>query len=135
MSNITQVVSNELNMTTLNRGILASGLNEVLDGVGPYTVFAPSDMAFAKLQAGAIEDLLKTENKTKLTDLLRNHIVAGKLNFKDLKDGDKLKTLDGKELLVKENLGKTSINNSVIQKRDVETSNGTIHSLENVLQN
>ena len=135
MSNITQVVSNELNMTTLNRGILASGLSEVLDGVGPYTVFAPSDMAFAKLQAGAIEDLLKTENKTKLTDLLRNHIVAGKLNFKDLKDGDKLKTLDGKELLVKENLGKTSINNSVIQKRDVETSNGTIHTLENVLQN
>jgi uncharacterized surface protein with fasciclin (FAS1) repeats len=135
MSNITEVVGKEVNMTTLNRGIIASGLNEFLKKGGPYTVFAPSDMAFGKMQAGALEDLLKPENKAKLTNLLKNHIVEGKLKFSELKNGDKLKTLDGKELSVTQSMGKTSINNSIIQNRDVESSNGTIHSLDKVLLN
>src|SRR6476661_7966161 len=100
MSNITEVVGKELNMTTMNRGILASGLNELLNSAGPFTLFVPSDQAFAKLQRGAMEELLLPENKNKLTDLLKHHIVAGKLDFKDLKDGDVLKSLDGKELHV-----------------------------------
>ncbi|HEY0579319.1 MAG TPA: fasciclin domain-containing protein [Candidatus Nitrosocosmicus sp.] len=135
MSNITQVVKNEKNMTTLNRGVMASGLDQILSGAGPFTVFAPSDLAFGKLETGKVEDLLKPENKIKLTDLLNHHVVSGKVNFKDLKDGEKLKALNGKELSVKVIDGKVSVDGAIIQNRDVETSNGVIHSLDTVLKN
>jgi Secreted and surface protein containing fasciclin-like repeats len=135
MSNITQVVKNEKNMTTLNRGVVASGLDQILSGTGPFTIFAPSDLAFGKLESGIMEDLLKQENKLKLAALLNHHIIPGKVNFKDLKDGEKLKTLNGKELSVKVKDGKVSVNGSMIQNRDVETSNGVIHSLDTVLKN
>src|SRR5690242_2651146 len=120
MSNITETVSKQLNMTTLYSGILGSEISGFLNNGNLYTFFVPSDAAFRKLPDGTINDLLKPENKSRLVQLLRNHIVAGKLNFKDLQNGDKLKTLDGDELLVTENWGKTSINNSVIQDGDIE---------------
>ena len=135
MSNITQVVRNEKNMTTLSRGIVASGLDQVLSGTGPYTVFAPSDLAFGKLESGMIEDLLKPENKIKLTAFLNHHIISGKIDFKDLKDGEKLKSLNGKDLLVKVTDGKVNIDGATIQLRDVKTSNGVIHSLDTALKN
>jgi uncharacterized surface protein with fasciclin (FAS1) repeats len=75
MSNITKVVSDNQNMTTLNKGVLASGLDKTLSGNGPYTVFAPSDLAFRKLDTGKFETLLKPENKAKLEDILKYHIV------------------------------------------------------------
>lgn len=120
-------------MTTMNRGFLASGMKEVLDNAGPYTVFVPSDMAFRNLRAGTMEELLKPENKTNLAGLLKDHIVAGRLGFKDLINGDRLKTLSGKELLVTQNWGKTSIDGALIQNRDLETSDGIIHSIDKVL--
>jgi uncharacterized surface protein with fasciclin (FAS1) repeats len=135
MSNITQVVKQEKYMTTLNRGVRASGLGQVLSGTGPFTLFAPSDLAFGKLEGGAIENLLKAENKLKLTDLLNHHVVAGKIAFKDLKDGEKLKAMNGKELSVHIKDGTVSVNGAVIQQRDVKTSNGVIHSLDAVLEN
>jgi uncharacterized surface protein with fasciclin (FAS1) repeats len=135
MSNITQVVNAEKNMTTLKRGIVASGLDQVLSGAGPFTVFAPSDMAFGKLEAGAIENLLKPENKIKLTALLNHHVVSGKISFKDLKDGDKLKSLGGKQLSVKVKDAKVTIDGATVQNRDVASSNGVIHSLDTVLNN
>jgi len=135
MSNITQVVRIEKNMTTLNKGVIASGLDQILSGSGPFTVFAPSDLAFEKLDSGTVETLLKPENKTKLTDLLNQHVVAGKINFKDLKDGEKLKTLNGKELSVKVKDGKVTVDGANIQNRDMQTSNGVIHSLDTVLKN
>ncbi|HYF31701.1 MAG TPA: fasciclin domain-containing protein [Chitinophagaceae bacterium] len=122
-------------MTTLKKGIVASGLDQVLSGAGPFTVFAPSDMAFGKLESGVIESMLKPENKIKLTSLLNHHVVAGKINFKDLKDGDKLKSLAGKELLVKVKDAKVSIDGAIVQNRDVASSNGVIHSLDTVLSN
>src|SRR5678815_5927888 len=76
MSNITQVVKQDKLLTTLNRGVTASGLDQVLSGTGPFTLFAPSDLAFGKLEGGVIENLLKTENKLKLADLLNHHVVA-----------------------------------------------------------
>ncbi|HYE53369.1 MAG TPA: fasciclin domain-containing protein, partial [Chitinophagaceae bacterium] len=110
-------------------------LDQVLSGTGPFTLFAPSDLAFEKLESGALDSLLQPENKIKLTDLLNYHVVAGKINFKDLKDGDKLKTLNGKELAVKVDGVKTNINGAIIQNRDLKTSNGVIHSLDSVLKN
>jgi uncharacterized surface protein with fasciclin (FAS1) repeats len=135
MSNITQVVNIEKSTTTFKKGVVASGLDHVLSGKGPFTVFAPSDQAFGKLQAGDVEDLLRPENKTKLTAMLNHHVIAGKVSFKDLKDGDKLKSLNGKELLVKVADTKVSVEGAVIQKRDVQTSNGVIHLVDSVLKN
>ena len=135
MSNITQVVRTEKNMTTLKKSIIATDLDQVLSSAGPYTFFAPSDLAFQKLEVGILEDLLLRENKKKLTDLLNLHVVAGNIPFKDLKDGEKLKTLNGKELLVEVTEAKVTIAGAAIQNHDVKTSNGVIHSLDTVLKN
>ena len=120
-------------MTTLKKSVHASGLDQVLSGKGPYTVFAPTDMAFAKLDKSVLENLLKPENKTKLTDLLNHHVVEGKINFKDLKDGEKLKTVNGKQLVVHIKDGHTTIDGAIIQSHDVLATNGIIHSLETVM--
>ena len=133
MSNITQVVNDNKNMTTLKKGVLASGLDKVLSGAGPYTVFAPSDLAFRKLDTGKFEALLKPENKTKLEDILKYHIVEGKLNYKDLQDGEKLKTVNGQELLVKVKDGHVRIQGAEIENHDLQTSNGVIHILDTVM--
>ena len=133
MSNITQVVKQDKYLTTLNRGVMASGLDQVLSGTGPFTLFAPSDLAFGKLEGGVTANLLKAENKLKLIDLLNHHVVVGKIEFKDLKDGEKFKTMNGKELSVIIKDGKISVNGAIIQQSDVKTSNGVIHSLDTVL--
>jgi uncharacterized surface protein with fasciclin (FAS1) repeats len=135
MSNITQVVRTEKNMTTLKKGIIATNLDQVLSSTGPYTFFAPSDLAFEKLDHGIMEDLLMRENKAKLTDLLNLHVVAGKIPFKDFKDGEKLKTLHGKELSIQVKDNKVTIDGAAIQNKEMQTSNGVIHSLDTVLKN
>lgn len=133
MSNITQTVNDDKSMTSLKKGVVASGLDKILSGAGPYTVFAPSDVAFTKLDKGSFENLLKPENKAKLEDVLNHHIVSGKINLKDFKDGDKLKALNGKELMVHVQDGKVTIEGAKIQKSDVQTSNGVIHFLDTVM--
>jgi uncharacterized surface protein with fasciclin (FAS1) repeats len=133
MSNITQVVNTEKTMTILKKSVIASGLDNVLSGAGPYTVFAPSDIAFEKLEKGVMDSLLKPENKAKLVDLLNYHVVSGKVNFKDLKDGEKLKTLNGKELHVHVKDGHVRIEGAQIQGHDLASSNGVIHSLDTVM--
>ena len=122
-------------MTTLKKTIIATDLDQVLSSTGPYTFFAPSDLAFQKLQSGVIDDLLLKENKAKLTELLNLHVVAGKIPFKDLKDGEKLKTLNGKELSVGVKDNQVTIDGAAIQNYDVKSSNGVIHSLDTVLKN
>lgn len=133
MSNITQVVNVDKNMTTLKKGVIASGLNKKLSERGPFTIFAPTDKAFEKLDKKVLEDLLKPESKAKLTDLLNHHVVEGKIAFKDLKDGEKLKALDGMELHVHVKEGTVSVGGSTIEAHDVETSNGMIHSVGTVV--
>jgi uncharacterized surface protein with fasciclin (FAS1) repeats len=133
MSNITQVVNVNTNMTTLNKGVIASGLDKVLSGTGPYTVFAPSDLAFRKMDSGKLEMLLKPENKAKLEDILKFHIVAGKLSYNDLKDGEKLKTVNGQELLVQVKNGHVNVQGAEIENRDLQSSNGVIHVLDTVM--
>jgi uncharacterized surface protein with fasciclin (FAS1) repeats len=133
MSNITQVVNVDKNMTTLKKSVNASGLDQVLSSTGPFTVFAPSDRAFGKLDKSVLDNLLKPENKTKLVDVLNHHVVAGKIQFKDLKDGEKLKAVDGKELSVHVKDGAVSIDGAKIEQHDVQTSNGVIHSLDSVM--
>ena len=133
MSNITQVVNVDKHLTTLKKAVMASDLDQVLSSTGPYTVFAPSDTAFEKLDKGVMENLLKPENKTKLADFLNYHVVQGKINFKDFKDGEKLKTVNGKELRVQVKNGEVTINDFKIKSYDTKISNGVIHSLESVM--
>ena len=119
MSNITQVVNADKSMTILKKSVRASGLDSVLSGAGPYTVFAPSDLAFEKLEKGVLDNLLQPENKAKLTDMLNYHVVSGKIQFKDLKDGEKLKTLNGKELHVHVKDGQVKIEGAEIKGHDL----------------
>ena len=128
-------MESERNMATMNRAVVASGLDQVLSGTGPYTVFVPSDLAFGKLERGVMEQLLKPDSKAKLAGLLNHHIVDGQIRIKDLKDGDKLQSLDGNNLIVRVIGDRVSINGGVVQNRDVEASNGVLHSLDTVLQN
>ncbi len=133
MSNVLEVVAADKNLSTLLRGVKASGLEMELVKDGPYTLLAPSEMAFGKLPQGELESLLKSENKEKLTGLLNGHVLEGKTNFKDFTDGQKLRTLAGKELDVKVAAGKVTINGATVQGRDREATNGVVHSLDMVL--
>ncbi|HXB94037.1 MAG TPA: fasciclin domain-containing protein [Puia sp.] len=133
MSNITQVVNVDKNMTTLKKGVIAAGLDKKLSEAGPFTIFAPSDKAFDKVDKQTLENLLKPENKAKLIELLGHHVVEGKIHYKDLKDGQKLKDINGKELHVHVKDGKFSLNGANIQGQDTEASNGVIFSLDTVM--
>jgi uncharacterized surface protein with fasciclin (FAS1) repeats len=133
MSNITQVVNVDKRMTTLKRGVIAAGLDKKLSETGPFTVFAPSDHAFGMLDKAVLEDLLSPDNKSKLTDVLNMHVVTGKILFKDLKDGEILKTISGKELHVHVKDGAVSIDGAKIHGTDVQASNGVIYSLDTVM--
>lgn len=133
MSNIVDVVVADKNLSTMLRGVKAAGLETELAKPGPFTVFAPSEMAFGKLASGVLANLLKPENIKELTGMLNTHVLEGKKNFKDFTDGQKLKTISGKELEVKVMNGKVTIDGAVIQGRDHDASNGVVHSLGSVL--
>ncbi|MFZ1330181.1 MAG: fasciclin domain-containing protein [Chitinophagaceae bacterium] len=134
MSNITQVVNADKLLKTLKKSVHASDLDQLLSSSGPYTFFAPSDLAFEKLEKGRIEKLMEPQNRSQLAGLLNNHIVSGMISFKDLKDGDKLTTVNGKELLVQEKDGTVSIGDSTILPREAKISNGVIHLTDTVIQ-
>ena len=119
--------------TTLVAAVKAAGLAETLSGAGPFTVFAPTNEAFAKLPAGAVDNLLKPEMKKDLTDVLTYHVVPGALKAADLKDGMKLKTVEGKDLMVSVKDGKVMINGANVTIADVISSNGVTHVIDGVL--
>ena len=120
-------------MTTLKKSIIATNLDQVLSSSGPYTLFAPLDLAFAKMEEKAMDKMLQPENAATLTDLLNSHVVSGKISFRDFEDGQKMQTLNGKELLVKVSNGTVTINDAEIKNHDVKSSNGVIHCLDTVL--
>jgi uncharacterized surface protein with fasciclin (FAS1) repeats len=133
MSNITQVVNVDKNLKILKKGVHASDLDQLLSSTGPYTFFAPNDLAFDKLEKGTIEKLLEPQNLAKMTDLINNHIVSGKIAFDALKDGDKLTSINGKDLLVHVKDGITHIGDSIISAREAKISNGIIHASDTVM--
>ena len=119
--------------TTLVTAVKAAGLVETLKGSGPFTVFAPSDEAFAKLPKGTVEDLLKPENKAKLAAILTYHVIPGKVMAADIK-GKKMgvKTVQGGEVAI-DATGDVKINDAKVTAADVVTSNGVIHVIDTVL--
>ena len=120
-------------LTTLVSAIKAGDLVDVLKGEGPFTLFAPTNEAFAKLPAGTIESLLKPENKAKLVEVLTYHIVLGKVLSKDLKNGQKAKTFQGTEVTVSLNDGKAMINNATITVTDIMADNGVVQVIDTVM--
>ena len=118
---------------TLAAALQAGGLIETLKGEGRFTVFAPTDDAFAKLPAGTVEDLLKPENKQKLVSILTYHVVAGNATSSDVANMKSAKTVNGKELKLSVKDGKVMVNNANVIKADVMASNGVIHVIDTVL--
>ena len=118
---------------TLAAALAAAGLVDTLKGTGPFTVFAPTDEAFAKLPKGTLEDLLKPENKEKLTQILTYHVVPGKVTAKDVMRLKSAKTVNGKEVKIDAKDGKVMVGNATVAKADVEASNGVIHVVDTVI--
>ena len=117
---------------TLAAAVTAAGLVETLQGNGPFTVFAPTDEAFAAIQS-EVDKLLKPENKEKLSKILTYHVVSGKTMAADLKDGQELATVEGSKLKVMLKDGKVMIGNAQVTSADIEASNGVIHVINKVL--
>jgi uncharacterized surface protein with fasciclin (FAS1) repeats len=144
--NIIQNAVNSKDHTTLVAAVKAAGLVDTLSGPGPFTVFAPTNAAFAKLPAGTVDTLLKPENKATLTKILTYHVVPGRMTaanlMKAVKDGEgeaKLKTVSGDWLIVKQaGPGKLTVTDAkgdvaMVTIADVLQSNGVIHVIDTVL--
>ena len=119
---------------TLAAALKAAGLIDALTGEGPFTVFAPTDEAFAKLPAGTVESLLKPENKEKLKSILLYHVVPGNVTAKQVMklNGRTVKTLEGGSIKVSTMDGVT-VDNARVMKTDIHASNGVIHVIDTVL--
>lgn len=132
-SSIFDVATRNGKFTKLIAAVKAADLGKALSGVGPFTVFAPTDEAFSKLSPGTLDGLLKPENKTKLAGILNFHIVSGKVTAADAK-GKKLhpNSLQGEALLVDGTDGVT-VNGAHVVLADVAASNGVIHAIDSVM--
>lgn len=118
---------------TLVAALKAAGWDDDLKGKGPFTVFAPSDEAFAKLPAGTVENLLKPENKDMLVKVLTYHVVKGNAMAADVVKKKSWKTVQGESIMVKSKDNMVWINNAQVVKADVAATNGTIHVIDTVL--
>ncbi|MDB9487875.1 fasciclin domain-containing protein [Dolichospermum circinale CS-537/01] len=117
---------------TLIKALTAAGLIDTLQGDGAFTIFAPTDAAFAKLPQDAVRDLLKPENKQILRQVLTYHVVSGKVLSSDLKSGE-LKSLQGDPISIKVNSNGVEVNDAKITKADIQGSNGVIHQIDNLI--
>jgi uncharacterized surface protein with fasciclin (FAS1) repeats len=129
--NLVETAQANGNFTNLVGALQEAGLVDTLSEPGPFTVFAPDDTAFNKLATEDLKALL--ENKTELTKVLTFHVVNGKIMAKDLKDGEALQTVEGKDLIVKINGTEVMVDNAKVVQADIETSNGVIHVIDMVL--
>jgi uncharacterized surface protein with fasciclin (FAS1) repeats len=117
---------------TLAAAVTSAGLVETLQGPGPFTVFAPTDDAFSNIQKD-VDNLMKPENKEKLTKLLKCHVVNGKVMAADLKDGQEITTIDGHKMKVAVANGRVMVDGAVVTTPDVTASNGVIHVIDKVI--
>jgi transforming growth factor-beta-induced protein len=120
---------------TLAAALTAAGLIDTLKGDGPFTVFAPTDAAFAKLPAGTVEMLLKPENKAKLTAILTYHVVAGNVMAAKVvtMNGQEVKTVNGQSIKIMVSGGKVMVDGANVVTTDIKASNGVIHVIDSVI--
>ncbi len=120
-------------LSTLVAAVKAGDLVDVLKGDGPYTVFAPTDEAFAALPAGTLSSLLKPENKDQLVSILTYHVVPGKIMSTDLSNGQKATTVQGSDISVMIKDGKVMINDAQVTAADIKADNGVVHVINKVI--
>ena len=118
---------------TLAAALQAAGLVDTLKGAGPFTVFAPTDAAFAKLPAGTVEELLKPENKAKLVAVLTYHVVPGNVMAAQAATLSSAKTVNGAMLAIHAMGGKVMIDNATVTTADIAATNGVIHVIDTVM--
>jgi transforming growth factor-beta-induced protein len=131
--NLVEVAAGAGSFNTLIAAAKAAGLAGVLSEGGPFTVFAPTDAAFAKLPKGTVESLLKPENKAKLASILKYHVVSGRVYSPDALRLGKAKTLQGESVAIKVRDGKPMVQNATIVKTDINASNAVIHVIDTVI--
>jgi uncharacterized surface protein with fasciclin (FAS1) repeats len=129
---IVDIAAGNKDFSTLVAALKAAGLVDTLNGKGPFTVFAPTNAAFAKLPAGTVESLLKPENKDKLTAILTYHVVPGSVLAKDVVALKTAKTVQGSEIKIDASNG-VKINNATVTSTDIAGSNGVIHIIDTVI--
>ena len=130
--NVVEIAAGAKDFSTLVAAVKAGGLAGALSGEGPFTIFAPTNAAFAKLPEGTVATLLKPENKGKLASILKYHVVAGKVMAEDVKAG-KVKTLNGAKATIAVTGGKVTIDKANIVKTDIVGTNGVIHVIDSVI--
>jgi uncharacterized surface protein with fasciclin (FAS1) repeats len=134
MSTILQITNADKNLTSLSKGLHAANLEETLNGVGPFTILAPVNMAFGNLMApDTFDELVKQAGKSsRLSEILGYHIIPGKKLLKDFRHGQKVRTINGKDLTVTIKDDEVHINGAKILSRDKQGSNGVVHSISAV---
>jgi transforming growth factor-beta-induced protein len=130
---IVDVAASAGTFNTLVAAIKAAGLVETLKGDGPFTVFAPTDAAFAKLPAGTVESLLKPENRARLRAILTYHVVPGRVMAKDVVGLTSAKTVEGQSITVRVADGSVMVDNAKVIKTDILARNGVIHVIDAVM--
>jgi uncharacterized surface protein with fasciclin (FAS1) repeats len=131
-SNIVELAASNKNFSKLVAAVKAAELVEAFSGTGPYTLFAPTDAAFAKLPAGTLEKLLKPENKLALQKVLKYHVISGAVMAADVKTG-KVDSAEGSALNIVASKGSVTVGGAKVLKADNVASNGVIHIIDNVL--
>ncbi|MGB0580918.1 MAG: fasciclin domain-containing protein [Limisphaerales bacterium] len=129
---IVDIAAKAGSFNTLVAAVKAAGLADTLSSKGPFTVFAPTDEAFAKLPKGTVESLLKPENKDKLIAILTYHVVGAKVMSSDVKSG-KVATVNGQKLSIKAGKKGVRVDKAKVVKVDIEASNGVIHVIDTVV--
>ncbi|MEO7165856.1 MAG: fasciclin domain-containing protein [Chthoniobacterales bacterium] len=132
LESIVATAAGNADFSTLVAAVKAAGLVDTLNGAGPFTIFAPTNEAFEKLPKGTVEDLLKPENKARLTAILTYHVVAGKVLAADVKSG-MVKTVQGGELDVKVADGGVTVDGAKVLETDILGTNGVIHVIDSVV--
>ena len=129
---VVEIVIGSPDHTTLVAAVKAAGLVEALSGPGPFTIFAPTNAAFAKLPAGTVESLLLPENKAKLVAILTHHVVPAKVMAADVKTGE-APTVNGKKLKLKADASGVMVNNAKVVATDLAGTNGVVHVVDTVI--
>jgi uncharacterized surface protein with fasciclin (FAS1) repeats len=135
MATIIQISNADKNMRLFNKAIKVSGLEEKLNGPGPFTILAPVNLAFDSLAPLSLEQLMTPSNKSKLIDFLSGYILKGKSMLSDFRNEQKLTTLEGKMITASVKNGEVHLNGAKILSRDRQGSNGVIHSLDSTFNN
>ena len=130
---IVELAAGNDNLSTLVAAVKAAGLVGVLSGDGPYTVFAPTNAAFAKLPEGTVESLLKPENKDQLTAILTYHVVSGKVKAADVVKLDSAKTVEGSSVTITATDAGVKVDAANVIMTDIAASNGVVHVIDSVL--